>query len=167
MRQKCSQDYLINEALTIVFDACFPRAFLSPRQIPARPNRLSLLQINKFVLVLAFSATSASTKIVPLLRRKQPRPAAGCRPLEKVGQREFTRYTCPPSIFSRSCFLSNILSLSLFSIGQSQLLSCILSLSFLVYLRPFSSSGFIIAFLRISVSLFIFFFESRSASRTS
>jgi len=113
MRQKCSQDYLINEALTIVFDACFPRAFLSPRQIPARPNRLSLLQINKFVLVLAFSATSASTKIVPLLRRKQPRPAAGCRPLEKVGQREFTRYTCPPSIFSRSCFLSNILSLSL------------------------------------------------------
>lgn len=93
------------------------------------------LQINKFVLVLAFSATSASVKIVPLLRRKQPRPAAGCRPLEKVGQREFTMYTCPPSIFSRSYFLSRILSLSLFlpSVGQSRRYFPVL------YRSPFSS----------------------------
>lgn len=66
-------------------------------------------QINKFVLVLAFSATSAEI----VLRREQPRPAAGCRPLEKVGQREFTMYTCPLSIFSRSYFLSCIISVSL------------------------------------------------------
>jgi len=45
--------------------------------------------------------------------RKQPRPAAGCRPLEEVGQREFTMYTCPPSIFSHSYFRLSSLSLSL------------------------------------------------------
>ena len=170
MCQKCLQDYWIinkwsNEHLNdhFVSDA-FCEAFFSPRQIPVRPNRrLSLLPIANKQICLSLGIQRHFRLGEDRAVAQKETTAAGCRPLEKVGQREFTMYTCPPSILSHFCFLFLSLSLSL-SLLIEQFHRCFLVLyrsPFPVYPRPFSSSVFIITFLRISVLLFIFLFESR------